>query len=170
MRTAPRRPLQPTVFSGDRRRDRRRRASRGVRLVVASRDRRAPPPLGGDHRRGGAAHSLARLGRAPSADQPAGSSLFFTGVLCAFMAAAVTWWLRDESSLVELIAAALATAPLAAFWLWASSPPSAPGPPGGRCYRCDPRRDRLSGVPRTDRRVPNYRSSKSTTLRRTSAP
>ncbi len=52
---------------------------------------------------------------------PLKSSLFFTGVLCAFMAAAgITWWLRDESSLVGLLAAALATAPLAAFWLWAS--------------------------------------------------
>ena len=33
---------------------------------------------------------------------------------------ALTWWLRDESSLTRLLAATLATAPLAALWLWAS--------------------------------------------------
>ena len=65
-------PCQRRSSCSRRRRDRRRRASRGIRLVVASRDRRAPPPLGGIHRRqSGAAHSLARLGRAPSAGQAA---------------------------------------------------------------------------------------------------
>ena len=57
----------------------------------------------------------------PPRNKPLKSSLAFTGVLCAFMAAAaLTWWLRDESSLVGLLAATLATAPLAALWLWAS--------------------------------------------------
>ena len=57
----------------------------------------------------------------PPRAKPLTSSLAFTGVLCAFMAAfALTWWLRDEASLERLLAATLATAPLAAFWLWAS--------------------------------------------------
>ena len=57
----------------------------------------------------------------PPRTNPLKSSLVFTGVLCAFMVAAgITWWLRDESALVGLLAAALATVPLAAFWLWAS--------------------------------------------------
>ena len=57
----------------------------------------------------------------PPRTKPLTSSLAFTGVLCAFMAAfALTWWLRDEASLKRLLAAALATAPLAALWLWAS--------------------------------------------------
>ena len=57
----------------------------------------------------------------PPRTKPLRSSLAFTGVLCAFMAAvALTWWLRDEASLERLLAATLATAPLAALWLWAS--------------------------------------------------
>ncbi len=57
----------------------------------------------------------------PPRTKPLKSSLVFTGVLCAFMAAAaLTWWLRDESSLERLLTATLATAPLAALWLWAS--------------------------------------------------
>ena len=57
----------------------------------------------------------------PPRNKPLKSSLAFTGVVCAFMAAAaLTWWLRDEASLVGLLAATLATAPLAALWLWAS--------------------------------------------------
>ena len=63
-------PCERRSSCGRRRHDRRRRASRGIRLVVAPRDRRAAPPLGGIHgRESGAAHSLAHLGRAPSADQ-----------------------------------------------------------------------------------------------------
>ena len=57
----------------------------------------------------------------PPRTKPLKSSLAFTGVLCAFMAAAgLTWWLRDETSLERLFAAALVTAPLALIWLWAS--------------------------------------------------
>ncbi len=57
----------------------------------------------------------------PPRTRPLTSSLGFTGVLCAFMAAfGLTWWLRDEASLERLLAATLATAPLAALWLWAS--------------------------------------------------
>ena len=57
----------------------------------------------------------------PPRSNPLKSSLVFTGVLCAFMAAfALTWWLRDVASLERLLAAAVATAPLAALWLWAS--------------------------------------------------
>ena len=49
------------------------------------------------------------------------TSLVFTGVVCAFMAAvAFAWWIREESWLVGLLAIALTTAPLAALWLWAS--------------------------------------------------
>ena len=57
----------------------------------------------------------------PPRAKPLTSSLAFTGVLCAFMAAfALTWWVRDEASLERLLAATLVTAPLAALWLWAS--------------------------------------------------
>ena len=42
-------------------------------------------------------------------------------MVCAFMVAvAFTWWLRDETLLVGLLAAALTIAPLAGLWLWAS--------------------------------------------------
>ena len=57
----------------------------------------------------------------PPRTKPLKSSLAFTGVLCAFMAAAgLTWWLRDQASLERLLAATLATVLLAALWLWAS--------------------------------------------------
>ena len=57
----------------------------------------------------------------PPRTNPLKSSLAFTGVLCAFMAAAgLTWWLRDEASLERVLAATLTTVPLAALWLWAS--------------------------------------------------
>ncbi len=57
----------------------------------------------------------------PPRTQPLKSSLAFTGAVCAVMAtAALTWWLRDETWLVALLAAALATAPLAAMWLLVS--------------------------------------------------
>ncbi len=52
---------------------------------------------------------------------PLRASLAFTGLVCAFMAAvALTWWLRDETWLVGLLALTLTIAPLAALWLWAS--------------------------------------------------
>ncbi len=58
---------------------------------------------------------------APPRIKPLKSSLAFTGVLCAFMTAAgLSWWLREHASLVRLVAAALATVPLGAIWLWAS--------------------------------------------------
>ena len=57
----------------------------------------------------------------PPRTQPLKSSLAFTGVVCAVLAAgALTWWLRDETWLVGLLAAALATVPLAGLWLWVS--------------------------------------------------
>ena len=71
----------------------------------------------------------------PPRANPLKSSLAFTGVLCAFMAAfALTWWIRDEASLQRLVAATLATAPLAALWLSASSAFRTGTLPGGRCY------------------------------------
>ena len=63
------------------------------------------------------------------------SSLAFTGVLCAFMAAiALTWWLRDEASLERLLAA---PSPRPHSPRCGSGLPSAfrTGTlPGGRCY------------------------------------
>ena len=57
----------------------------------------------------------------PPRTQPLKSSLVFTGVVCAVMAAAaLTWWLRDETLLVGLLAATLTTAPLAALWVLVS--------------------------------------------------
>ncbi len=92
----------------------------------------------------------------PPRTNPLKSSLVFTGVLCAFMAAAgITWWLRDETALVGLLAAALASGSARRVLALGFSPPSAPGRSlAGAATRRDPRRDRLSGVPRADRRVP----------------
>jgi uncharacterized BrkB/YihY/UPF0761 family membrane protein len=52
--------------------------------------------------------------------KPLRGSLAFTGMLCAVWAAVgLAWWLRDETW-PGVIVAALATAPLAGLWLWAS--------------------------------------------------
>ncbi|HEU0248029.1 MAG TPA: YhjD/YihY/BrkB family envelope integrity protein, partial [Gaiellaceae bacterium] len=57
----------------------------------------------------------------PPRTKPLQSSLAFTGVLCAFMAAvALAWWLREESWLVDLLAAALTIVPLAGLWVLVS--------------------------------------------------
>ena len=92
----------------------------------------------------------------PPRTNPLKSSLAFTGVLCAFMAAAgLTWWLRDEASLERVLAATLTTGPARRVVALGFSPPSAPGRfLAGAATRRDPRRDRHSGVPRADRRVP----------------
>jgi uncharacterized BrkB/YihY/UPF0761 family membrane protein len=56
----------------------------------------------------------------PPKTKPLRGSLAFTGMLCAVWAAvALAWWLRDETW-PGVIVAALATAPLAGLWLWAS--------------------------------------------------
>ena len=92
----------------------------------------------------------------PPRTKPLTSSLAFTGVLCAFMAAAgITWWLRDEAALVGLFAATLDHRPARRVVALGFAPPSAPGRSlAGAATRRDPRRDRLSGAPRADRRVP----------------
>ncbi len=57
----------------------------------------------------------------PPRTKPLKGSLAFTGVVCAFMAAvAFTWWLREETWIVGLLAATVTIAPLAGLWLWAS--------------------------------------------------
>ena len=57
----------------------------------------------------------------PPRTKPLLGSLAFTGMVCAFLVAvAFTWWLRDETWLVGLLAATLTVAPLAGLWLWAS--------------------------------------------------
>lgn len=57
----------------------------------------------------------------PRRSNPLKASLAFTGVVCAFMAAvALTWWIREETGLMVILAATLTIAPLAALWLWAS--------------------------------------------------
>jgi uncharacterized BrkB/YihY/UPF0761 family membrane protein len=56
----------------------------------------------------------------PPKTKPLRGSLAFTGMLCAVWAAvALAWWLRDHTW-PGVIVAALATAPLAGLWLWAS--------------------------------------------------
>jgi uncharacterized BrkB/YihY/UPF0761 family membrane protein len=56
----------------------------------------------------------------PPKTKPLRGSLAFTGVLCAVWAAvALAWWLRDETW-PGVIVAALATAPMAGLWFWAS--------------------------------------------------
>lgn len=57
----------------------------------------------------------------PPRTNPLKGSLAFTGIVCAFISAvALTWWLREETWLVGLLAAALTIALLAALWLWVS--------------------------------------------------
>ena len=57
----------------------------------------------------------------PPRTEPLKDSLAFTGVVCAFLVAvALTWWFREETWLVGLLAAMLTVAPLAGIWLWAS--------------------------------------------------
>ena len=57
----------------------------------------------------------------PRRSNPLKASLAFTGVVCAFMAVvALTWWIREETGLMGLLAATLTISPLAALWLWAS--------------------------------------------------
>ena len=57
----------------------------------------------------------------PPRTKPLRTSLAFTGVLCAFMAAvALAWWLRDEPWLVDLLAAALTIVPLTGLWVLVS--------------------------------------------------
>lgn len=63
-------------------------------------------------------HSLV-WDEAPPKPKPLQTSLAFTGMLCAFLAAvALTWWFRDEWP--GLLAPVLTFAPLAGMWLWAS--------------------------------------------------
>ncbi len=55
----------------------------------------------------------------PPRPKPLQSSLAFTGMVLAFMAAvALTWWVRDDWP--GLLAPVLTFAPLAALWLWVS--------------------------------------------------
>lgn len=57
----------------------------------------------------------------PPRTKPLQTSLAFTGVLCAVMAVvALTWWVRDESWLVDLLAGVLMIVPLTGLWLWVS--------------------------------------------------
>lgn len=55
----------------------------------------------------------------PPKPKPLQTSLAFTVMVCAFLAAvALTWWVRDEWP--GLLAPVLTFAPLAGMWLWAS--------------------------------------------------
>jgi uncharacterized BrkB/YihY/UPF0761 family membrane protein len=57
----------------------------------------------------------------PPRTNPLQTSLAFTGVLFAVMAVvALTWWIRDESWLVDLLAGVLMIVPLTGLWLWVS--------------------------------------------------
>ena len=57
----------------------------------------------------------------PPRSNPLQTSLAFTGVMCTVMAVvAVTWWIRDESWLVDLLAGVLMIVPLTGLWLWVS--------------------------------------------------
>ena len=57
----------------------------------------------------------------PPRIKPLQSSLSFTGVLCALMAAvSLTWLLREEALSVGLLAATLSIVPLTGVWLWVS--------------------------------------------------
>jgi uncharacterized BrkB/YihY/UPF0761 family membrane protein len=57
----------------------------------------------------------------PPRTKPLQTSLAFTGVLCAVMAVVtLTWWIRNESWLVDLLAGVLMIVPLSGLWLWVS--------------------------------------------------
>ena len=57
----------------------------------------------------------------PPRTAPLKASQAFTSVCTGFMiAVALTWWLRDASWFVGLVAALIAIVPLAALWLWTS--------------------------------------------------
>jgi uncharacterized BrkB/YihY/UPF0761 family membrane protein len=56
-----------------------------------------------------------------SRTKPLQSSLAFSGVMCAFIAAVwVTWWFRDESTATQIVVFAVTIVPLAALWLGVS--------------------------------------------------
>jgi membrane protein len=57
----------------------------------------------------------------PPRPRPLQSSLAFSGVVCAFIAAVlITWWFRDTSDLARVLIFVVMIAPLAGVWLAAS--------------------------------------------------
>ena len=57
----------------------------------------------------------------PPQTNPLKGSLAFTTIVCAIMAAvALTWWLRDETWLADIVGATLTIGLLAGMWLWVS--------------------------------------------------
>jgi uncharacterized BrkB/YihY/UPF0761 family membrane protein len=54
----------------------------------------------------------------PPRTRPLHSSLVFSGVMCAFIAAvSLTWWFRDSSTVTQILVFAVTIVPLAAIWL-----------------------------------------------------
>jgi uncharacterized BrkB/YihY/UPF0761 family membrane protein len=54
----------------------------------------------------------------PPRTKPLQSSLAFSGVMCAFIAAvSVTWWFRDQSAATQVLVFVVTIVPLAALWL-----------------------------------------------------
>jgi membrane protein len=54
----------------------------------------------------------------PPRPRPLQSSLAFSGVMCAFIAAvSITWWFRDVSTATQVVVFAVTIVPLAALWL-----------------------------------------------------
>jgi uncharacterized BrkB/YihY/UPF0761 family membrane protein len=54
----------------------------------------------------------------PPRPRPLQSSLAFSGVMCAFIAAvSIAWWFRDASDATQIIVFAVTIVPLAAVWL-----------------------------------------------------
>ncbi len=57
----------------------------------------------------------------PPRTRPLKSSLVFSATCVAFLAVvSLTWWIRDETELEQLLIAAVMVVPLAALWLWVS--------------------------------------------------
>jgi uncharacterized BrkB/YihY/UPF0761 family membrane protein len=57
----------------------------------------------------------------PPRARPLKSSLVFNAVCLVFIAViSLTWWIRDQTELEQLLVAALMLFPLAALWLWVS--------------------------------------------------
>jgi uncharacterized BrkB/YihY/UPF0761 family membrane protein len=54
----------------------------------------------------------------PPRPKPLQSSLAFSGVMCAFIAAvSITWWFRDQSAATQVVVFAVTIVPLALLWL-----------------------------------------------------
>jgi uncharacterized BrkB/YihY/UPF0761 family membrane protein len=66
-------------------------------------------------------HSLVWNDSPPATARPLQSSLFFSGVMCVFLAVvSLTWWIRGETPAAQILVLVLMVVPLAALWVLVS--------------------------------------------------